>query len=133
MPDKDFSHRSLLDKLSINAGMRVAVIGVADTSLLAPAEFSTRLRPDCDVILLGVERTAGLAKIRRCAVSMKPAGGLWIVYPKGRKDITQAQVMEAGLAAGLVDNKVCSFSATHTALRFVVRVKDRAQRAGTKS
>ena len=57
---------------------------------------------------------------------MKPAAGLWVVYPKGRKDITQAQVMAAGLAAGLVDNKVCSFSETHTALRFVIRLKDRS-------
>ena len=130
MPDKDFSHRSLIDKLSIKAGMRVAVLAVDDADFLAQlaaktGEVGKRLRADCDVVMLGVEKTAGLDRITACAVSIKPAGGVWVVYPKGRKDITQAQVMEAGLAAGLVDNKVCSFSATHTALRFVVRVKDR--------
>ena len=127
MPDQDFSHRLLVDKLSIKTGMRLTVLGIADTGFLQDrtADISTRLRSDCDVILLGVEKTAELDKIRNCAKSLKPAGGLWIVYPKGRKDITEAQVMEAGLALGLVDNKVCSFSATHTALRFVVRVKDR--------
>ena len=44
---------------------------------------------------------------------------LWIVYPKGRKEITERQVLDAGRAAGLVDVKVVSFSASHTALKFV--------------
>lgn len=127
MPDKDYSHRSLVDKLSVKAGMRVAAIGIGDTAFLEERtpDVSKRLRKDCDVILLGLEKAAGLDKIKTCAGSLVPAGGLWIVYPKGRKDITQAQVMEAGLAAGLVDNKVCSFSDTHTALRFVIRVAQR--------
>jgi hypothetical protein len=127
MPDKDYSHRLLVDKLSVKTAMRVAAIEISDTTFLEPrtADVSTRLRKDCDLILLGVEKAAGLTKIEGCIPSMKPAAGLWVVYPKGRKDITQAQVMAAGLAAGLVDNKVCSFSETHTALRFVIRVSQR--------
>jgi hypothetical protein len=34
-------------------------------------------------------------------------------------------VIEAALAAGLVDNKVVSFSDTQTALRLVIRLRDR--------
>lgn len=79
----------------------------------------------CDVILLGVETIADLRQLSECRSAMTPAGGIWVIYPKGRKDITQAHVMEAGLATGLVDNKVCSFSATYTGMRFVVRTKDR--------
>jgi hypothetical protein len=44
---------------------------------------------------------------------------LWIVYPKGGKEIKEAHVLEAGRAAGLFDVKVVSLSATHTALKFV--------------
>lgn len=33
--------------------------------------------------------------------------------------IREIDVIQAGKDAGLTDNKVCSFSATHTALRFV--------------
>ena len=51
--------------------------------------------------------------------SLSSAGALWIVYPKGRQEITELQVLDAGRAAGLVDVKVVSFSATHTALKFV--------------
>jgi hypothetical protein len=44
---------------------------------------------------------------------------LWIVYPKGKSEIREIDVLAAGKAAGLVDVKVVAFSATHTALKFV--------------
>ncbi len=133
MAEKDYSGRPLIDKLGVKPGARVATLGIADTafleSLAARTDDSTegRCPPDCDVILLGLETVAELLQIEKCAKSLKPNGGLWVVYPKGRKDITQAHVMEAGLAAGLVDNKVASFSTTLTAMRFVIRVKDRVK------
>jgi hypothetical protein len=59
----------------------------------------------------------GIKKLLPCLVSN---GALWIVYPKGLKDdITEIQVLDAGRAAGLHDVKVVSYSATHTALKFV--------------
>ena len=39
--------------------------------------------------------------------------------------IRDVEVMAAGRAAGLVDNKVVSFSETHTSLRLVIPVKER--------
>jgi hypothetical protein len=42
-----------------------------------------------------------------------------LIYPKGRKEITELQVLSAGRSAGLLDVKVVSYSATHTALKFV--------------
>ncbi len=47
-------------------------------------------------------------------------GATWVVFPKGRKDLREADFIRAGVAAGLVDNKVVRFSDTHTALRFVI-------------
>ena len=57
---------------------------------------------------------------------MTPAeGGLWIVRPKKASgvagDLTQVQVRRIGLAAGLVDFKVCSVDATYSGLRFTQR------------
>src|SRR6266849_4483476 len=43
-----------------------------------------------------------------------------IVHPKGQKTITESTVRTAGLKAGLTDIKVVGFSATHTALKFVI-------------
>ena len=44
-------------------------------------------------------------------------------------DVTETQIREMGLAAGLVDNKVCAVDDTWSGLRFVIRVKDRIRSA----
>ena len=56
-------------------------------------------------------------------------GGLWIAWPKRSSgmptDIDENIVRDVGLAAGLVDNKVCAIDETWSGLRFVVRLRDR--------
>jgi hypothetical protein len=64
---------------------------------------------------------------------LKPAGALWVVRPKGRREITESDVMAAGKAAGLVDVKVVSFSDTHTAEKFVIPVAQRASSSAPRS
>jgi len=132
MPDKDYSFRSLIDKLNVKVDACVLLLGVNDPALLADLRARTgncitdRKKANRDVILLSVESVADLRKIESCHTLLAPAGGLWVIYPKGQKHITEKQVMAAGLATGMVDNKVISFSATHTGLRFVIRKADRA-------
>jgi hypothetical protein len=126
VPDRDFSHRSLIDKLGVRAGQRVSLLGVRDEEFLgqlraAGAEFSVgRRRKQSDHLFLAVESMADLAKIGPLEASMARNGAAWVVFPKGRKDLREADVIGAGVAAGLVDNKVVRFSETHTALRFVI-------------
>jgi hypothetical protein len=52
-------------------------------------------------------------------------GGLWIAWPKRssgvQSDLTQAIVRRVGLAAGLIDYKVCAIDATWSGLRFTRR------------
>jgi hypothetical protein len=114
--------RTLLDKLGVKPGMRVAVDGVRDDGLahdLAQRGVET-VEDGADVLLLGVDDAATLAKRIAAAWRRVAAGGaLWIVYPKGVRPVTEGDVLAAGRAAGLVDVKVARFSATHTALRFV--------------
>ena len=71
-----------------------------------------------DLIFVGAEKAAGLARTAKLVLA-NSAGALWIVYPKGKQEIKEQQVLEAGRQAGLVDVKVVSFSARHTALKFV--------------
>jgi hypothetical protein len=67
--------------------------------------------------------------LERWPAALHPAGGLWIAWPKqssgAATDLSDRSVREAGLATGLVDNKVCAIDATWSALRFVVRRGDR--------
>ena len=68
-------------------------------------------------------------RLPRLKASLSPADGLWIAWPKKASkletDLDFAAVQEAGLAAGLVDNKSCAIDERWQALRFVYRVKDR--------
>jgi hypothetical protein len=61
---------------------------------------------------------------------LSPAGGLWIAWPKKASgvstDLTENVVREHGLAAGLVDNKVCAIDETWSGLRFVIRLAARS-------
>ena len=59
------------------------------------------------------------------ARTIRGATVLWIVYPKGKKEITENDVLSAGRKASLKDIKVVGFSATHTALKFVVPLEGR--------
>ncbi|MBP7334699.1 hypothetical protein [Niveispirillum sp.] len=117
--------RSVLDKLGIRAGQRVALHGQAPDPVLA-AELSRGgitgdAQGNADLILLVADGIADLDAVTDLASGLGARSGLWIIYPKGRRDITQDHVFAAGRGAGLVDNKVCAVSPTHTALKFVRR------------
>lgn len=118
--------RSLLDKLGVRAGMRVAVIGVDDADFLRQlrdrvGRYDETPAPSSDVIVLGVEEVAALAVLGSLKERLVANGAIWVVHRKGKEaTLRDTDVFAAGRAAGLVDNKVASFSATHTAERLVI-------------
>jgi exoribonuclease II len=69
---------------------------------------------------LAVDGKKSLATIAEYAKKMRGAEALWLVYPKGNKEVTESDVLSAGRKSGLSDVKVVAFSATHTALKFVI-------------
>ena len=115
---------SLLDKLGIKPGQTVATEGKFDAAFMRELETrvkASRLRAGgkYDVVLRLASTPADLAAVTLLISRLTPAGALWIVYPKGGAVIKETQVRQAGLSAGLVDNKTCAFSAVLTALRWV--------------
>jgi hypothetical protein len=120
--ERDYSHRALIDKLGVKPGMRVALDGVRDEVLAQDMgqRGVAMVEEGADLLLLGVEDARTLAgRIAAAWPRVVARGALWIVYPKGVRAVTEADVLAAGRAAGLLDVKVVRFSATHTALRFV--------------
>ncbi len=117
--------KSTADKLGIKPGLTISAIALSDDDVVrslssqAKSFSDARALRNSDLIFLGANKTADLACVERLIQSLVRNGALWIVYPKGRQEITELQVLRAGRAAGLVDVKVVSFSATHTALKFV--------------
>jgi hypothetical protein len=122
----------LLDKLGIRPGMRVAVIDIDDPEIRPGiAERTSDLtegwpKPDTDVVLLGADTMAALAPLEALSARIRPNGAIWVVSRKGvAATLRDVEVIAAAIDAGLVDNKVASFSATHTALRLVIPVARR--------
>lgn len=117
--------RTVLDKLGIRAGQQVALRGQAPDPVLAAELARGGITGDADgsadFILLVADGIDDLDAVTGLASGLGARSGLWIIYPKGRHDITQDHVFAAGRGAGLVDNKVCAVSPTHTALKFVRR------------
>jgi hypothetical protein len=124
---------SRLDKLGVKAGMTVSVIAVSDRSFveeLTPrAGKITKTPPStpasADIIFYGANDREALGRLGALSKLIVPAGAIWVVRPKGRPEITEAETMAAGKRAGLVDVKVVSFSETHTAEKFVIPVAKR--------
>jgi hypothetical protein len=118
--------RTLADKLDVKPGMRVSLIGVAN-----PLEGRTRdvtegtAAKDSDLIFFGAGTGKDLVKLRSLQKSLKRNGAIWVVYPKGKKEITEIAVLNAGREAGLVDTKIARFSDTHTAHKFVIPLAKR--------
>jgi hypothetical protein len=130
-PERDYSHRLLIDKLGVKPGQKIAVLGVESAEFLTELaarvpEYSRGKRvADADLIFFSAEAIADLAHMKPLVGSIEKNGAIWVVYPKGQTHIREIDVITAGKSAGLTDNKVCSFSATHTALRFCIPVAKR--------
>jgi len=130
-PERDYSHRSLLDKLGIQPGQRICVLGLNNTAFrselkaIVPDAAGDKLLKDADLIFLGASDLKGLACLKSLESLIKRNGSIWVVYPKGQKQIREADVIAAGKSAGLTDNNVFRFSDPPTALRFVIPVSRR--------
>jgi len=123
--DKILHPKSTTEKLGIKPVQVISVRAINDRTFLrdvqkqASAFSKTKPLKNSDLIFLGASESADLGGIGDLIPFLAPAGALWIVYPKGKKEIRETDVLAAGRAAGLTDVKVVKFSETHTALKFV--------------
>ena len=127
----------LTKKLGIKEGSSVALVGAPAgfADVLGPLPPGAELRSLDDgsvdvVVAFATSRRELERAIPALTRSLADTGGLWVAWPKKAAgvptDLSNQVVQEAGLATGLVDNKVCAIDAVWSALRFVVRVENRA-------
>ena len=126
---------SRADKLGIKRDQHVVFVGVKDDQFRAEVETcgahlaarsnGQRAGSAADVIFYAADDRAALQRLSSLVDQLKRDGALWVIRPKGSAAISEADVMRAGKAAGLVDVKVVRFSDTHTAEKFVIPVKNR--------
>lgn len=123
--------KSVVEKLGVKPGEPVVVFGKLDAQFLKKlkeqksAVTSGKIANGVGWIFLGVESHEALGEVKKITAKMKGSAPLWVVYPKGQQNITETDVIGAGRKAGLKDVKVVGFSATHTALKFVIPLEKR--------
>jgi hypothetical protein len=134
-----YSGTPLPRKLGIKPGHRVLLVGAPEGfeketlgALPDGVEIAREAAGErtADVIVAFCTARAEVqARVDALRGRMEPAAGLWIAWPKRASkvptDVTEDVVREIGLAAGLVDNKVCAIDGTWSGLRLVIRVADR--------
>jgi hypothetical protein len=131
-----YSGTPLPKKLGIKDGFQVSLID-------APSEVVAELKPSlekCDLVKVGKtpldfamlftkSSTALRKEFPRVTKNLAPAGMLWVSWPKKTSgvptDLSENIVRDIGLAAGLVDVKVCAVTDVWSGLKFVRRLKDR--------
>ena len=131
-----YSGTPLPKKLGIKDGFRVCFVAAPAEvrselkALLATCEIVADAKASLDFAMLFTKSKAELAQaFKRISKSLTPAGMLWVSWPKKSSgvatDLDENIVREIGLAAGLVDVKVCAVTDIWSGLKFVRRVKDR--------
>ena len=137
-----YSGAPLHQKLGIKENARVGLVRPPENFLDTLGQLPQGVVPQVvakgrnsfDVIICFVrtlkEQERDLVVLRK---RLDLAGGLWFAWPKKAAaksaglftDVSESEIRERGLAAGLVDNKVCAIDDLWSGLRFVVRLADR--------
>lgn len=130
--EKILHPKTRLEKLGVQPNASVTLIGEFAADFLGELRAVTKnlsvtgkTAPDAQCIFFSTDTAKELLQVAKLAKVLKGAAALWIVYPKGQKEITENDVIGAGRKAGLKDVKVAGFSPTHTALKFVIPLANR--------
>jgi hypothetical protein len=129
--EKILHPKTRLEKLGIKPNAAVSLVGNLEADFLVELRAQTenvssgKVVADTEWIFFAADSAKDLSQVAKLAKTLKGAAALWIVYPKGQKQIAENDVLTAGRKSGLKDVKVVGFSPTHTALKFVIPVEKR--------
>ncbi|MGP0017996.1 MAG: DUF3052 domain-containing protein [Candidatus Sulfotelmatobacter sp.] len=131
-----YSGTPLPKKLGIKAGFRVWFVDLQSevraelSAELAACEMVSDGKTPLDFAMVFTKSGTLLTKeFKKLGKRLAPAGMLWVSWPKKSSgvatDLDENVVRKIGLAAGLVDVKVCAVTEIWSGLKFVRRVRDR--------
>lgn len=131
-----YSGTPLIKKLGIKEEFSIALVGAPKGFLkelgILPknVKVTTATTTPLDLILLFVRSKSDLEKrFSLLAANLSANGMFWVAWPKKSSgvvtDLSFDVVQRVGLAAGLVDVKICAVNEIWSGLKFVYRLKDR--------
>jgi hypothetical protein len=132
-----YSGTPLVKKLGIKPGFNIAFVNAPsgyanELELPSDVTINSRSGRPLDFAQLFVKSEKELkAKFSEYAQRLNASGMLWVSWPKKSSglttDVSEGTVRAIGLAAGLVDVKICAVDEVWSGLKFVFRLQDRAK------
>jgi hypothetical protein len=113
--------------------MRVSLLGVGEDwfrELLAERTDDVHDAPaeGSHLVFYRADKPQDLERLKDLRRVIKEDGAVWVLRRKGEgRTLTETDIIDAAARAGLVDNKIASFSDTLGAMRLVVRLVDRGR------
>ena len=131
-----YSGTPLIKKLGIKEEFRIAFVDAQEGFqkelgiLPKNVKVTTATSRPLDLILLFVRSRSDLERrFSLLAANLSANGMFWVAWPKKSSgvvtDLSFDVVQRLGLAAGLVDVKICAVNEVWSGLKFVYRLKDR--------
>ena len=120
------SPKTVIEKLGVEPGLRVVIVGRFEASFRTQVMDALGVKPGvrpvpgCDLVFVLLTHAGDESRLEPLVPAIAPDGGIWAVYPRGRKDLSEDTVRAAARAAGLVDIKVVRVSEKHGALKLVI-------------
>jgi hypothetical protein len=126
-----YAGKPVSEKLGIKAKSVVGLVGAPEGfeevlgTLPEGAQLHEQVHRECNLIIWFTRSRAELEEGIERMATLAEGRPLWIAWPKKASrqatDLTQQYVREVGLAAGLVDYKICAIDETWSGLLFTRR------------
>ncbi len=125
--ERDYSHRTVVQKLGVKPDERVEVAGDVGPTLRTELKEAIGRglvkSGELDGAVVVIESMDDAPEqILRYRARLKDTGYLWIVTRKRGHDryVDQMKLVPIAKKVGLIDNKTCSMDETRSGIRFVV-------------
>ncbi len=125
--EKDYSHRSVAQKLGVKPEQRVEVVGDVGASVRTDVKEAVGRglvrSGELDGAIVSADSLEGGQEVLvRYRARLKDDGYLWIVTRKrGHENyLNQMSLVPYAKRVGMIDNKTCSIDDDRSAIRFVI-------------
>ena len=127
MSERDYSHRTAVQKLGVKEGERIEVVGDVGPGLRdglkeAIGRGLVRAGELDGAVVLVENMDEAKETLVRYRARIKDSGYLWIVTRKRGHEryLNQMQIVPIAKRVGMIDNKTCSIDDERSGIRFVV-------------
>lgn len=127
MPERDYSHRTTVQKLGVKEGERIEVAGDVGPGLRdrvkdAIGRGLVRGGELDGAIVLVESLDEAKESLVRYRARLKDSGYLWLITRKRGHEryVNQVQIVPVAKRIGMIDNKTCSIDDERSGIRFVV-------------